>query len=75
MAEIVNLNRARKDKARRAARARGDANAVKFGRTKAERALGAAQRAQAHTLLDGHRRDAGPNEPDPSKDRGDTGAG
>ena len=39
MAEIVNLNRFRKEKARAAKRAEGDANAAKFGRSKAERDL------------------------------------
>ncbi len=39
MAEIVNLNRFRKERARAARRAEGDANAAKFGRTKAERDL------------------------------------
>lgn len=81
MAEIVNLTRARKEKARRAARARGDANAAKFGRTKAERTLEAARAAQARALLDGHRRagSAGPEDaagaglagPDPSDECGD----
>ena len=34
----INLNKARKARARAAAKARADENAVKFGRTKAERA-------------------------------------
>ena len=45
MAEIVNLRAKRKEAARKAARAKGDENAAKFGRTKAERDL------------DGHRRE------------------
>ena len=57
MAEIVNLRRARKakDRARRAAEA--DANAAKFGRSKAQRQVEAAEAARARTALDGHRRD------------------
>ena len=39
MAEIVNLRAVKKQAARKAARAKGDANAVKFGRSKAERVL------------------------------------
>ena len=46
MAEIVNLRRARKDKARRESDSEADANRRRFGRTKAERA--ADQRAQDH---------------------------
>ncbi|SEP32395.1 protein of unknown function [Rhodospirillales bacterium URHD0017] len=38
MAEIVNLRRARKDKARRERESEADANRRRFGRTKAEKA-------------------------------------
>ena len=57
MAEPVNLNRVRKQKARAEKKARADANAAKFGRSKAEtpRDTAAAARAQRH--LDGHKRD------------------
>ncbi|KZY34007.1 amidase [Roseovarius sp. HI0049] len=53
----VNLNRVRKDKARAQKRARSDENAVKFGRTKAEKARdsGAADKAGRH--VDGHKRE------------------
>ena len=37
MADIVNLRRARKDKARREREAAADANRRRFGRTKAEK--------------------------------------
>jgi hypothetical protein len=37
MAEIVNLNRMRKAKARAADESRAEANRVKYGRTKAEK--------------------------------------
>ena len=57
MAEIVNLNRVRKAKARDAKAVRTDANRAKFGRTKAERdadRLAEARRVQA---LDGIKRE------------------
>jgi hypothetical protein len=38
MAEIVNLRRARKDKARQRRESEADANRRRFGRTKAEKA-------------------------------------
>jgi hypothetical protein len=55
----VNLNRRRKDKARAEAKARADQNAVKFGRTKAEKDLDKARAAQAAARLDQHRKDPG----------------
>jgi len=57
MAEIVNLARTKKQAARKAARVTADANAAKFGRTKAERALEKAQAEKAARELDAHRRD------------------
>ena len=57
MAEVVNLARMKKQAARKAARAVADGNAAKFGRTKAERDLEAAQTEKAVRELDGHRRD------------------
>lgn len=57
MAEIVNLRQAKKQAARKAARAKGDANAAKFGRTKAERNLERARTEKAARDLEGHRRD------------------
>lgn len=57
MSNTINLNQFRKQKAREERRAEADANAVKFGRTKAERQreAEAAERARQH--LDAHRRD------------------
>jgi hypothetical protein len=52
----VNLNRIRKDKARAEAKARATENAVKFGRTKAEKELEKARAAQAAARLDQHRK-------------------
>ena len=53
MAEIVNLRRARKDKARQQRESEADANRRRFGRTKAEKA--ADKDAQERTRR-GHRR-------------------
>lgn len=54
---VVNLNKARKAKARADKSARADTNAVKFGRTKAEKSKDAAQSELAKRRLDAHRRD------------------
>lgn len=48
----INLNKVRKDRARADKKARADENAVKFGRTKAERLLDAARYKQARAVLD-----------------------
>ena len=53
----VNLNRVRKDKARAEKRARADENAVKFGRSKAEKQCDAAKAAKSVAHLDQHKRD------------------
>jgi hypothetical protein len=55
VAKVVNLNRARKRKARESARVQADANAIKFGRTKAEREAQQAQEALEERRLDGAR--------------------
>ena len=57
MAQITNLNRFRKDKARAEKRRVGDENAAKHGRTKAQKAAEAADAARAARTLDQHRRD------------------
>ncbi|WP_298432961.1 DUF4169 family protein [uncultured Jannaschia sp.] len=57
MAKLVNLKAARKARDRDAARAAGDANAAKHGRTKAEREAERAAAAKAARDLDGHRRE------------------
>jgi hypothetical protein len=58
-AEVVNLRARRKEAARRAARLRADANAAKFGRTKAEKELERARADRARRGLDAHLREAG----------------
>jgi hypothetical protein len=57
MAEIVNLRTKRKEAARKAARAQADANAAKFGQTRAERDLAQARAEKAARDLDAHKRD------------------
>ena len=57
MSTPVNLNRVRKDKARAEAKARAAENAVKFGRTKAEKTLDKARADQAARVLDQHRKE------------------
>jgi hypothetical protein len=57
MAEIVNLNKARKARAKADAVRTADANRAKFGRTKAEREAEAAEKARAEAALDGAKRE------------------
>jgi hypothetical protein len=57
MAEIVNLNKARKAKARAEAGKQAEANRAKFGRTKAEKDRDAAEQARRNALLDGAKRE------------------
>ncbi|OJT98093.1 MAG: DUF4169 domain-containing protein [Alphaproteobacteria bacterium 65-7] len=63
MAEIVNLRRARKAKARTEKDATAEANRVKHGTPKALRNLADARREQVAERLSGHRLD----EPDADK--------
>ncbi len=53
----VNLNRFRKEKARVDRKARADENAVKHGRSKAQKARDAAEAEKTRRVLDLHRRD------------------
>ena len=57
MAEIINLNKARKAKARVDKSARADANRARFGRTKAQKRAEAAETAKLARLLDDSKRD------------------
>ena len=57
MSDIVNLNKARKARARADKKARADANAVKFGRTKVEKSLYKVKAEKARLDVDAHRRD------------------
>ncbi len=57
MADIINLRSAKKAAARGRARAQGDANAAKFGRTKSEKNVTRAQAEKAKAKLDAHLRE------------------
>jgi len=57
MADPINLNKARKARAKAGKRTEADANAVKFGRTKAEKARDKADAEKAKRDLDGHERE------------------
>jgi hypothetical protein len=54
MADIVNLKRFRKRSEREQAAKQADANRVRFGRTKSERALDGQQSHRANDHLDQH---------------------
>ena len=57
MTEPINLNRARKDRARAEARQLANENAAKHGLSKADKVLAATRTARAASLLDQHRAD------------------
>ena len=57
MAEIINLNRARKTKTRAEKRKTADQNARKFGRTKGEKKRDDLIAATAKDHVDQHKRD------------------
>jgi hypothetical protein len=56
-ANVVSLSRARKTRARAKSRAAADANAARFGRTKAERTAETQDADKAARHLDQHRRE------------------
>ena len=56
MAEIVNLRRARKNKARAAAETEAASNRLVHGRTKADRNKTEAEQKAVDRKLDGHKR-------------------
>lgn len=57
MADLVNLNKAKKARERAERRTKADENAVKFGRSRAEKETERARAAKARALLDAHKRD------------------
>lgn len=57
MAKLVNLSRARKQRARADRREQSAQTAAAHGRTKSERSQTQAERAAAEARLDAHRRD------------------
>ncbi|SHE33891.1 protein of unknown function [Litoreibacter ascidiaceicola] len=52
-----NLSKARKERTRADKRAQGDANALKFGRTKVQKQADMKAQLAARTKLDGHKLD------------------
>ena len=57
MSTLINLNKARKVKARAEKRARAAENVAKHGRTKAERQAEAAREDQRVKRIDAHKRE------------------
>jgi Domain of unknown function (DUF4169) len=57
VAEILNLGRARKAKARAKIQSQAAQNRVTFGRTKARKAVESAAKARSDAALDGHKRE------------------
>lgn len=57
MAEPINLNKARKDRAKAAAKIQAAENRAAFGRTKAEKALIKAKAEKIEAILDGAKRE------------------
>ncbi|GGD30760.1 DUF4169 family protein [Sinisalibacter lacisalsi] len=56
MGDVTNLNRFRKDKARAGKRAKADENAVKHGRTRAQKEAERARAEKAARALEAHRK-------------------
>ncbi len=61
MADIVNLNKARKAARKREEQAEAAANRVKHGRTGAEKLNDRREEARRRALLDGAKRDENPS--------------
>lgn len=57
MAELINLNRARKAKARAADKAQAAQNRTKFGQTKGQKAVAQLDAERARRELDGKKRE------------------
>jgi vacuolar-type H+-ATPase subunit C/Vma6 len=64
MADVINLNRFRKNKAREDAERQAEENRVRFGRTKAQKQRDAAEAEEAQRRLERLRREA-PEAPEP----------
>ncbi|WP_022703130.1 DUF4169 family protein [Pseudorhodobacter ferrugineus] len=70
-AEIINLRAAKKARSKAEARAQADANATKFGRTKAERTLDQSRANKARHSLDLHKREPDDEKSDSENPHGD----
>jgi hypothetical protein len=64
MAEIINLRRARKEKARDERKNEADTNRLRFGRTRAQKAADRDEEARRHRTLDGKRLTRQPGDED-----------
>lgn len=64
MADIINLNKVRKLKARTDAARRADENRIRFGRSKDEKQRERNETAEAAKKLDGHKLDPSPSPKD-----------
>ena len=60
MTQIVNLRSVKKRREAARKRAQADANAAKFGRTRAERVLEETRAEKAQAALEAHRRESDP---------------
>ncbi len=56
--KVISLSSLRKTRAKDAAKAQADANALRFGRTKAQKAVEDADKARVKAVLDGHERES-----------------
>ena len=56
--KVISLSSRRKTRAKDAAKAQADANAARFGRTKAQKAVEDADKARVKAVLDGHERES-----------------
>ncbi|WP_170330508.1 DUF4169 family protein [Ruegeria arenilitoris] len=54
MSKLINLNQVRKQRAKAQKKKRADENAVRFGRTKAEKDLDRTHKQKSDRNLDGH---------------------
>lgn len=63
MADLINFNKARKQRDKKNAEAQAAENRVRFGRTKEQKALEAAQAEEAQRKLDQLKRDRDPEAP------------
>lgn len=57
MAELINLNKARKARGRAADKAQAAENRVRFGQTKGQKLVRKVESEKAHRRLDGVKRD------------------
>ena len=57
MVTPINLNRARKDRARAQRKRQADANAIRFGRTKTQREMDRVEAERSERRLDDHERE------------------